>query len=76
MYNYHCDIKQTSGSIEPPTTELQNVFGLWMEILLWISINESGLASIPIKDPMLSLGLQADTLRREGLISFALKMNN
>lgn len=25
-YNYHCGIKHTSGSIEPPTIELQNVF--------------------------------------------------
>lgn len=75
-YNYHCDIKHTSGSMEPPTTELQNVFGFWIEILLWISINESGLASIPINEPMLSLGLQADTLRWEGLISLALKTNN
>lgn len=75
-YNYHCDIKHTSGSIEPPTIELQNVFDFWIEILLWVSMNESGLASIPIKDPTLSLGLQADTLRWEGLISLALKTNN
>lgn len=64
-----------SVSIVPATIELQNVvFSFWAEILLCASINESGLTSVPSKDPMLCFGLQADTLRWEGLISLALKI--
>lgn len=58
-------MKHTSGSTEPATTELQNVvfaFGL-PTVLFRVSTNESGLASVPIKDPILCLGLQADTRR-------------
>lgn len=61
-YYYHWAIKFTSGSIELAITELQNVvFGFCVVLLL--CINESGFTSIPIKEPMLCLGLQADTLR-------------
>lgn len=68
-------MKHKSGSIELATRELQKVvFVFWINVLLWISLNESGLASMPIKDPILCLGLQADTLRWEGLISLALKI--